>query len=80
VTYQAWICEGCEHGQRFRSNVWDCPGCQREICDSCGWRYGHCRPCAEGKSDEQLRLAANANGQFDFEPVEPDTTTESSPR
>jgi hypothetical protein len=68
MTYQAWICANCARGQRFRSNVWDCPGCGREICDDCGWRYAHCRPCSEGKTDEQLRLAANADGQFDFEP------------
>lgn len=70
MTYRAWICETCQRPQRIRDNVWDCPGCGKEICDCCGWRYGFCRPCCEGKTDEELRLAANATGNFDFPPVE----------
>lgn len=71
MTYQAWICETCRRGQRFRSNVWDCPGCGKEGCDDCFERYAHCKACAAGKTDEELRLQANENG-FDFEP-EPET-------
>lgn len=66
MTYLAWICERCGHGQKFRSNVWNCPGCGKEVCDSCFDRYAHCKECAAGKPDEQLRLAANA-AEFDFD-------------
>lgn len=69
MTYRAWICERCGHGQKFRDNIWDCPGCDKEGCDDCFDRYAHCKACAEGKTDEELRLAANEKG-FDFEPVE----------
>lgn len=68
MTYRAWICEACRSPQRFRENIWDCPGCGKEGCDDCFDRYGHCKACSTGKSDEQLRLAANATGDFDFEP------------
>ena len=67
MTYRAWICEHCGHGQRFRDNIWDCPGCGKEHCDDCFDRLGHCKACAAGKTDEELRLAANAKG-WDFEP------------
>jgi hypothetical protein len=30
----------------------------------------HCKACAGDKTDEELRLAANATGNFDFEPFE----------
>ncbi len=69
MTYRAWICEGCKRGQKFRDNVWDCPGCGKEGCDDCFWMYAHCKPCCEGKSEEELRLAANAKG-FDFAPLD----------
>ena len=65
MTYRAWICESCQRPQRFRSNVWDCPGCGREGCDSCFWMYAHCKPCCQGKTEVELRTAANAAG-WDF--------------
>jgi len=70
MTYRAWICESCGHGQRFRDNVWDCPGCGKEGCDDCFDRYMFCKPCGEGKTDEELRLAVNAFlGEERFEPI-----------
>ena len=63
MTYHAWICETCGHGQKIRSNVWDCPGCGKESCDDCFERYAHCKMCAAGKTDEELRQAANADGK-----------------
>lgn len=69
MTYRVWLCESCRRGQRFRSNVWDCPGCGKEGCDDCFERYAHCKPCAAGKSDAELIRAANAKG-FDFQPLE----------
>lgn len=64
-----WICEGCNGPHRVQSGIWDCPGCGKECCDSCFSVYAHCKPCCEGKSDEEMRLAANAKGH-DFEPLE----------
>lgn len=66
MTYRAWICETCGRGQKFRDNVWNCPGCGKEGCDDCFERYASCKACAEGKSDEELRQMANKNG-FSFE-------------
>lgn len=60
-------CEGCKGFTRIRSYIWDCPGCEKECCDSCAWRYGHCKSCSAGKTDEQLHLAANFKGA-DFDP------------
>jgi hypothetical protein len=70
LAYRAWICEGCQRPQKFRDNIFDCPGCGKEGCDSCFWMYAHCKPCCDGKTDEQLRLAANEKG-WDFQPLEP---------
>ena len=67
--YRAWICERCGHPQRFKENIWDCPGCGKEGCDDCFWIYAHCKECSAGKSDEELRLAANAYG-YDFAALE----------
>lgn len=63
---RAWICETCRSPQKFRENIWDCcPGCEKEDCDDCFDRYAHCKSCAVGKIDEELRLVANSKG-FDF--------------
>jgi hypothetical protein len=70
MTYQAWICESCLAMHQTRASMWNCPSCEKEVCDTCFETYGHCKPCAKGKADEELRLAANATGAFDFEPLE----------
>lgn len=67
MAYQAWICESCESHWASYRRIEDCPGCGKDVCDSCGSKFGHCKPCSEGKTDEELRVAANAAG-FDFEP------------
>ncbi len=64
------MCETCGHGQRLPQNVWNCPGCGKECCEDCFSRYGHCKACSVGKSDEELRLVANENG-WDFEAAIP---------
>jgi hypothetical protein len=69
MTYRAWICESCGRGQKFRDNVWDCPGCGKEGCDDCFWMYGHCNPCCVGKTEGELWAAANAQG-WDLSPPE----------
>jgi len=61
-----WICDSC--GQPSVSIPWSCPGCGRETCEECFDRFGHCKECAAGKTDEELRVAANASGEFEFEP------------
>ena len=67
VTYMAWICGACGHGQKFRANVWDCLGC-----DDCFWVAGHCKACSQGKTDHELYAAANAIGWDLGEPSDPD--------
>jgi hypothetical protein len=59
MTFRAWICETCRRPQKFRDNIWDCPGCGKEGCDDCFDRYFFCKACSEGKTDEELRVAAN---------------------
>ena len=70
MTYRVWICETCGQGHKYRADVWDCPSCSNETCEVCFDRYAHCKACSKGKTDEELRLAANATGAFDFEPSE----------
>ena len=80
MTFRAWICESCGHGQKFRDNVWDCPGCGKEGCDDCFWVYWHCRVCSHGKTMGELRRAANAAGfALSEEPDERDTELVSVP-
>lgn len=62
---RGWICDACKYFVAVRP--WECPGCQKEICDNCGWMHGHCKACAEGKTESDLAAAANATGNFDFE-------------
>ncbi len=70
MSFHRWICEGCNGMHTTRCSMWICPGCQKETCDDCFDRYAHCKACGNGKTDEELRLAANATNDFDFEPME----------
>lgn len=70
MAFRAWICETCRAFNISRSDIWHCPGCNRECCEKCFDRYAHCKPCSAGKTDEELRLAANATNDFDFDPPE----------
>ena len=67
MTFRAWICETCRDHHQMLDYIWDCPGCDIEICESCFDRLGHCKACAAGKTDEELRRVANEKGGFDFE-------------
>lgn len=62
---RGWICDGCREFSTFQP--WLCAGCSKEICDNCGWAYGHCKNCAGTRSFLSLATAANATGNFDFE-------------
>ena len=66
MTYRVWICETCGKNHSYRKLVWNCPGCDQEVCEGCCDRYAHCKACVAGKTPEVLRLAANAAG-FEFE-------------
>ena len=60
-------CDGC-HERDELLQPWSCPGCGNEVCEHCFDRFGHCGDCSEGKSDEELRFAANEAGMnFDEE-------------
>lgn len=60
-----WRCDNCR--DISREGPWKCPGCQKEICDNCGWMYAHCKECCTGKSEKELAIAANATNDWDFE-------------
>lgn len=64
--YQAWICEGCSRFNKFLNDIWSCPGCNKEICEKCFSKLAHCHECAKGKTEEDLKIAANAAG-WDFD-------------
>lgn len=49
-----WLCESCLATHDERCSMWDCPGCEKEVCDSCFDRYLHCKTCASGKTDQEL--------------------------
>ena len=46
---------------------WSCPGCDKEVCERCFCRMGHCKACSEGRTDFELAVLANATGHFDFD-------------
>ncbi len=62
-----WVCDSCHEADE--QIPWECPGCGNETCENCFWSFAHCKKCSEGKTDEELLLAANEAG-FDFEPEE----------
>jgi len=67
---RVWQCETCRGTTKIRSFIMDCVGCKKEICDNCGYSFAHCNDCAAGKTREELRVAANATGDYDFEPFD----------
>jgi len=71
MSVQRWLCESCLAAHKARCSMWICPGCGKETCDDCFDRYAHCKTCSAGKSDEELRLAANATNDFEFEAASP---------
>lgn len=65
ISYYAYLCENCRYPSRVKAHIWNCPGCGKEVCESCFDRLAHCKPCAEGKTDNQLKVIANKEG-WDF--------------
>lgn len=61
-----WKCDTCNAVTELGS-PWNCVGCGKEICDSCFYMYGHCRPCCQGATELELAKRANAKGDFDFD-------------
>lgn len=58
-----WKCDSCGRviDEKY-DKPWPCPGCGNEVCEYCFDSFAHCETCAAGKTDEELRLAANAAG------------------
>ena len=63
--FMAWVCERCKSFHRSKANIWECPKCEKETCEDCFDRYGHCKVCCIGKSDAELISYANSQG-FEF--------------
>jgi hypothetical protein len=64
---RGWKCDGCK---AFVGEHWQprpCAGCKKEICDNCGWSFGHCNACAGQRTDRDLAIAANATGDYEFD-------------
>lgn len=64
MSVRRWVCESCEKPSAAKPR--ECPGCHEETCEGCFDRFAHCKRCADGKTDDELRTAANANG-WEFE-------------
>jgi hypothetical protein len=63
-TAVAWTWNHSDHRD------WDCPGCGNETCEHCFWSFSHCKKCSEGKTDEELHVAATEAGfEFDIDVV-----------
>lgn len=60
-----WECENCSEWHEDIDRIWDCPGCEIEVCEMCFGRMAHCHNCSEGISDEELKYVANEQG-FDL--------------
>ena len=65
-----WVCDSCHEADE--QIPWECSGCGNETCEHCFWLFAHCKKCSEGKTDEELRVAANEAG-FEFEPEKSST-------
>lgn len=65
MVYLAWICETCNKSNKNAQDIWNCPSCDKEICENCFDRYAHCYECSKEKSDKELILAASNEG-WDF--------------
>lgn len=66
---RVWLCNTCRKHNSTRDDIWECPGCGEETCERCFCLYAHCKPCAKGKDEEDLRMTANLAG-WDFEPLD----------
>lgn len=61
-----WQCETCNECHTFYDNIWECPGCRKEICESCFDKFAHCKECAKDKTDKEL-IAASAIFGWEFD-------------
>jgi len=71
-----FLCEGCRGWQISPDEIWYCPGCGKECCETCFDRFAHCKACSKDKTDFELYQNANNNG-WDFDP--PEGTTDAAP-
>ena len=62
MSYRAYICEGCERPQLRLDYIWNCPGCHKEICETCFDRLSHCKGCSKGKTETELIRACEMVG------------------
>ena len=57
---RGWRCGSC--GRFYPNAPWDCPACGKEVCENCFDRYGLCKECCKGKTDEECRALSIAVG------------------
>lgn len=55
-----WECERCHKWDT--SEPWNCPVCKKETCEYCFSAYGVCNECAKGKTPDECKVMAEANG------------------
>lgn len=63
--YQCDSCFGFSNG-KCEGPPWKCPGCNRETCECCFWKYMHCYKCSFDKTDQELITQTNLKG-YDFD-------------
>ena len=61
-----WICETCKGYHLCEGDIWDCPCCGVETCESCFGSFAHCVNCSRGMLDLVLINSANIKC-WDFE-------------
>lgn len=54
-----YICDNCQAGHVYRSFIFRCLWCEKEICESCMYSWQACKECAVGKTDQQLEIVYN---------------------
>lgn len=51
----AYICDNCERVTVYRSWIFNCNICGKEICEDCMYGWAVCKECARNKSDDELK-------------------------
>ena len=50
-------CETCKSVHDMGCSIFECLGCEKEICDSCFDDRGHCKACVKSKPLESIAKA-----------------------
>lgn len=61
-------CENCKSLHSKKINIWWCPVCGCETCETCFDKYMVCKSCSKNHTDEEcLKIAYDTYGEFEEE-------------